>query len=178
MRSSNQTPKGFESLSKGMMNNNAQMRTPLNDNSNYQSKRVEVNNRGKTAPSSSHNSKERVEFPEKSKKQMFSKPHQMSSEALQSSIEDDQPKSGLIGHNPAQPKRSESQKIRGNSQHHFMKRKDGVSAVESQHQDITKALREKLQQEDCEEVTKIEERKQNPAVPAKQPQPEILEETN
>jgi len=150
LRSSNQTPKGIESIAKANEHHNANYRTPLNDHTNYQPKRFEVNNRGKTAPSSATHSKERVEIPENLKNHLMSrqKSSQSNANILKSNSnqvslpEGFMPNTGLV--NPANglPKRSGSQKIRGNS-HHFMKRKDGVMSIDAQNQDINKVLKDK-----------------------------------
>lgn len=85
-------------------------------------------------------------------------------------LEEDQPKTGLIGSIPEVPKRSESQKIRGNSQHHFLKRKDGVAVIENQQQEIKQVLQNNQEHRDNSSVTREEKKRESPAVPAKEPE--------
>jgi hypothetical protein len=158
LRSSNQTPKGFENSNNQGIPSNLNYMTPINDSSNYHSKRYEISNRGKTAPSSTHNSKERTAVPEILKNHLLAKQKlnshsnadilknsQVNQGSLQGDTKDTQ-NNALVNLGNSQPKRSGSQKIRGNSQH-FMKRKDGVMSIDNQNQDITKILKEKLNQE-------------------------------
>lgn len=183
LRGSSQTPKGYESVPKGLSPSNAKFKTPVHDSLNYHSNRFEMTNKGKTAPSSSHGSKERLKIPENSQvhqlsKQKFTSQSNANIRAAQNlpTVSDEsQPKSGLINMANGLPKRSESQKLRGNSQH-FMKRKECV-VVENQEQEIALVVQRK--QEDENRASSREETKQEPAsAPVKQLQNSMDEEQN
>lgn len=168
LRGSSQTPKGYESVPKGISPNSNKFQTPIHDSHNYHSNRFEIANRGKTAPSSSHGSKERFkpsENPQLSRQKLSS---QSNANILAQNLpEDPQPKTGLINMATGLPKRSESQKLRGNSQH-FMKRKECV-VVENQEEEIALVLQKKLE-EDNRTSSREEAKKEPASAPVKQHQ--------
>ena len=176
--------KNYEPVSaNGSTPNQFKMRTPVADKLVNHSKRYETNYKGKTTPSSLHHSKEREPGSEHNHimiRQKFNshsnanilKYSNPNPPTLENDMPSDQPRSGNIGVAPDLPKRSGSQKVRGNSQH-FLKRKDGVSAVESQQKDIAEVLKQNFASErrNDSHSRKEEVKQQNPAVPVKQNPP-------
>lgn len=181
-----QTPNNYAgTMPQGFTPTEFKQRTPISDINKYHSQRYAEGGKGKTAPCSAHHSQERNGSIGSESNEVMMKKFNSHSNAniLQYSNPDpstlktplhhqQQPITGYIGIAPGLPKRSGSQKIRGNSQH-FLKRKEGISVLESQQNEIAEALRKKLLSEQRSESNpeRKEKKVQDPAVPVKQTPP-------
>lgn len=148
--------------------------TPFVEQANYESNRYENTHRGKTAPSSVHNSKERAMNSDvssgqtglKEKLQNHNKcnsAQNMIPPAVVQNNNSQHPKmtkqtSGMINLANGLPKRSESQKTRAQEHPHFLKRKDCISSVESQKEDISQVLKSNKVQNDSQNNGNIKSR--------------------
>ena len=138
--------------------------TPFVEKTNYGSNKHDNSHRGKTAPSSAHHSKERKSNADiisgqallKEKLQNHNKSNSAQNTnppAVVQNPSSQHPKmtkhtSNIINLANGLPKRSESQKSQDQERPHFSKRKDCISSVENQKEDISQALKvNKIQSE-------------------------------